>query len=278
VNNAVINLGGPDISDGIVEVASGSSPAVTLTLGRQTVVNTTHGTGVIGLYAGSTGGEIIDNGTINVSGATGTVLELDVAAFVENGAINLGAGNTLVLGGTYFGNGFSGGTCTGAQAQSIIDHVHDDGGSIAINATVTGGTLAATLDQESGDYAVLSDVAFQGSAIIGQDGYGGGLIIDSGATFAGAGGLGKASITVYGGGQLESDGAATLDNADITIGAASPESAEIGENDGTAIGILTIGANTAITQDNYYVSMVSVSTAGDGIINDATTQASVTAN
>jgi hypothetical protein len=198
---------------------------------------------------------ITNDGTIEVS-ATGAFLVIDALSFVNDGAIDVGAGGDLIV----TGDGLDG-TLSAAQAQALIGSVTNDGGAVSLAGLVTAGTLNGTVTQVSYENgATLSDVAYQGSLNI-EGGY---LEFQNGTSFAGAGGVGEAAITVNGGALGWGDSTA-LANAVVTLAGSGAGSSEL---EGGSTMVIGTTATINITGNDAHI-IASGALVVDGAVNAA---------
>jgi hypothetical protein len=271
INHVVFNLSG-SIYGGVIDTVDTTSAATTLTLGRQTIVNVQDGFSVLApvFSAAPLADLIVNDGTINLTGETGSRLLVSLANFENHGKIDLGAGNVLV----FEGNSSGDGTLSGTAAQSLIDTVTNTGGAYEFEGDVTGGTVDATVDQET-ESTSFSAVVFEGTITVGSSYYGSeNFDFDSATSFAGAGGAGRATINVVYG-SVGCSGSATLSNATINIGNANQYLAGITIIDpASGAGTFTIAASATISQNGAYVGLYSGYAVGSGFVNDGLIDAS----
>ncbi len=271
INHVVFNLSG-SLYGGVIDTVDTTSAATTLTLGRQTIVNVQKGFSfLVPVFSTAPLADLIVNdGTINLTGAANSGLVVSLGNFENAGRINLGAGNLLVLQGTSYGSG----TLSGAAVQSLIDTVNNTGGAFEFEGDVIGGTVAGTVDQAN-ESASFSGVAFQGAITVGSAYYGyENFDFDSATSFAGTGGVGRATIDVVDG-SLGTSGSATLSNATVNIGNATQYLAGLAVIDpASGAGTFTIGASATIAQNGAYASLSSDYAVGSGYVNDGVIDAS----
>jgi hypothetical protein len=145
------------------------------------------------------------------------------------------------------------------------------------NGVIKGGVLSAS---GSGAFAwnggTLDGVAFEGTLDLSASGAS--LTIKGPTTFAGAGGVGSATINLAGyASVLYVHGDATLDNATINLGGGTNYfggGAQLYNEDTAGTGaVLTLGSNLTIDHMIYYAELLSSDKTGDAIINDGTINA-----
>jgi hypothetical protein len=130
-------------------------------------------------------------------------------------------------------------------------------GTIALSGSLTAGTIIAaggffTIPTEQN--AMITAAAFQGTLDLSA--YDANLTLTGGPSFSGAGGTGRATLTVTGqSSALYEQGNVTLDNAAIALGNANGASTLLAEDTSDSGSLLTLGVNAAITQAGIYATL-----------------------
>ena len=212
------------------------------------------------------GDQIVNQGTIN-AGFDGGLFTIDATHFVNTGTITASNNDEIVL--------------TGAVAASLVNSIHTaTGGEVAIAGTVIGGTINGPL--VGGANGVLDGVIFQGALDIrGVFEASNSLTIKNGTTFAGANGVGSATLTMQTGGYagrttLDVVGTNTLAHLTVNLGggAAHTSGVYLLNDDPTGVGaVLTLAPSVTINQVDALAEIDSSDKAGDQIVNQGTINA-----
>jgi fibronectin-binding autotransporter adhesin len=299
LNNAIVALGaignqlgqtGAAAID--ISHAGGATSGATLTIGASTWVRDLAGQAqlvadsISPVTGASLADSIVNQGTITVSGAGGTLgivgngsfinqgtlaassgalLQIATAGFQNTGAITV-SNATLALGGTYatsslanlgsvtlsngqvelLGSARNSGTLTLGSGSSITGSL----GALSLAGTIVGGTV---LDNGGGmsfaaGTGTLSGVTYQGAISLATNASG--VTLAAGAQIAGANGAPGAAVISGNAAALSLQGNETLASANITLGA-SGQAASIGTSDAwlaSSATTATLGAGVTIVQ------------------------------
>ena len=226
----------------------------TLVVGGGTVFDVTSGTGTgsnagkIAVDSGSTlklAGRFVDGGSITVSGATPTLLELDGVNVFGGKLQTLGSGLIETI--TTTTNSINGATLVGGSVEDVVKSstLTWSGGTIGSGASVDAASSSTVII--SGVFADAGTVILSGTTSVGLhadlETLTGGTALISGAAFTNSGLLfanGAHSLIEIRGGAISGSGSAEIGNGIIDIA---------GTGDGEKVTFVSTGAGGLIIDD-----------------------------